>query len=362
MLYYVFLLLVKKWSFFNVFRYITFRSFCAIITTFILGLCLCASLLKVFTKMQQGGQPIRSDGPESHVKTKGNVPTMGGVMIAGSTAVGSLLWADLTNAYVWILMVAMLSFGVIGLVDDYYKLKFRNSRGIKALTKLCWQSLCALMLCMCVVYVGGDVHTTELAVPFLKSGIVNMGYFYLPFVVIVVVGASNAVNLTDGLDGLAIGSVVIAVACFIIITYIVGNAVFANYLQFCHIPGVGELSVFCSALIGASLAFLWYNAHPAKIFMGDVGSLSLGAIIGLLSVVTRHELVLVVIGGLFVVEAVSVILQVVSYKLRRKRIFLMAPIHHHFEKLGWSESAIVIRFWIIAMFCALIGLATLKLR
>lgn len=362
MLYHVFLFLVEKCGVFNVFKYITFRGFCAIFTAFFFGLYIGSHLIKKFAQIQVSGQPIRSDGPESHLKTKNNIPTMGGLLTVGSVCFSVLLWADLRNIYTWIVITSMLSFATIGFFDDYYKLKLKNSRGISAGTKLFWQLLLASMISIWVVYVNGDSTAFTLSIPFLKNTAIDLGYFYIPFAVTVIVGASNAVNLTDGLDGLAIGTTLIVMTCFTVITYVVGHSIFANYLQFHYIPGVGELAVLSTALIGAGLAFLWYNAYPAKIFMGDVGSLSLGAVIGVLSVITKHELVLVMIGGLFVIEAISVILQVGSYKLRKKRIFLMAPIHHHFEKLGWSESTIVIRFWIIAVLFALLGLSTLKLR
>ena len=362
MFYCIFLLFVGKCGILNIFKYITFRSFCAILTTFLFNVLLGEYFICKLSSMQRGGQPIRLDGPESHIKTKSNTPTMGGILIVISTSLSTLIWGDLSNTYIWIGFATMIIFGVIGFIDDYYKLKFKNSSGIGARTKLFWQLLFSFLIAQWVMYTSTITPSTMVAIPFLKNLFVDLGLFYIPFVMIVIVGSSNAVNLTDGLDGLAIGLVSIAMTCFTIITYIVGHVVFANYLQLNYVYGVGEMCVFCSALIGASLGFLWYNSYPAKIFMGDIGSLSLGAIIGLLSVITRHELILIIIGGLFVIEAMSVILQVGSYKLRKKRIFLMAPIHHHFEKLGWSESKIVIRFWIIAIFLALIGLATLKLR
>jgi phospho-N-acetylmuramoyl-pentapeptide-transferase len=363
MFHFLSILLVSKFTLLNIFKYITFRSFCALLTTFVIGMVCYPQAIKKLKTIQKGGQPIRSDGPSSHLKTKSNTPTMGGIILLGSAALGTLLWADLKNVYIWLALFTMVLFAIIGFIDDYRKLTLHNSSGMNAKTKLLWQFLSSAAVAFGVMYISRDASlTTALALPFFKEVLLNLGCFYIPFMMLIIVGSSNAVNLTDGLDGLAIGCVLIAMSCFALITYIVGHAVFSDYLQIYHIQGVGELTVFCTSIIGAGLAFLWYNAHPAQIFMGDVGSLALGAIIGFISIITKHELVLILIGGLFVIEAMSVILQVGYFKLSRKRIFRMAPIHHHFEKLGWSESAIVIRFWIIASLFALIGLATMKLR
>jgi len=314
-------------------------------------------------KRQQAGQPIRLDGPESHIITKSGTPTMGGVMIIGNVLLSILLWADLTNGYVWILLFTMCSFAFIGFLDDFYKLKHRDSEGIKARSKLLLQCVFGILIDIGIIIYSKDYDSsTGVVFPFLKNTVIHLGWMYPIFSAVVITGSSNATNLTDGLDGLLIGPVIIVSVCLTLIAYLVGNSIFASYLQLYYVQGAGELCIVSASMIGAGLGFLWYNTPPAKIFMGDVGSLSLGAMIGVISIITKHELVLVILGGLFVIEALSVIIQVASYKLRRKRVFKMAPIHHHFEKLGWSESTIVIRFWIIAVLFALLGLATLKLR
>ncbi len=363
MFYLIALALVNKFTILNVIKYITLRSIGAVFTSFLISLLFGPILIKFLRTKQKHGQPIRSDGPEGHIVSKAGTPTMGGILIIASTLTSLILWADLSNIYIWIVSAVMIGFAIIGFFDDYYKLKKRNSKGLSAKLKLLWQFLLAFIAVFSISRFDTSITSNSIALPFFKDFMLNLGWFYFVFGSIVIVGASNATNLTDGLDGLAIGPVVIVAACFAIISYLVGNLVFSDYLQLYYVPKAGELCVFCAALIGAGLGFLWYNAPPAKIFMGDIGSLSLGAVIGAISVITKHEIVLFFTGGLFVIEALSVILQIGSYKFRKKkRIFLMAPIHHHFEKLGWSETTIVFRFWIIAILFALLGLSTLKLR
>ncbi len=347
---------------FNLFKYLTFRAGGAVMTALLITLWIGPGVIRWLKSKQGGGQPIRSDGPETHLKKKGT-PTMGGLMIIFATAVSTLLWVDLTSIYMWIVLGVFLAFGAIGFADDYAKLTKKSHLGVPGKLRLFLE--CAIGLAAALafaIYTPKELSTT-LAVPFFKSLLIDLGWFFIPFVgIVVIAGAANAVNLTDGLDGLAIGTIMIAAGCFGIISYLVGNAVFANYLQIVNVPGVGELAVFCGAMIGAGLGFLWYNAPPAAVFMGDTGSLALGGALGAISVMTKHEIVLAIIGGLFVVETLSVIIQVVSFKTRGKRVFKMAPIHHHFEKLGWAETTVTIRFWIIAVVLALIGLSTLKLR
>ncbi|MCK6454050.1 MAG: phospho-N-acetylmuramoyl-pentapeptide-transferase, partial [Alphaproteobacteria bacterium] len=302
------------------------------------------------------------DIPESHMLKKGT-PTMGGFMMLLAIVVSTLLWADIANGYVWVALLVTLGFGAVGFVDDFLKVSKRNPKGLSGRMKMAALIAIAAVAALWFAYLTRAPLGTSLAMPVFKNALIPLGYtFFIPFAVFVMVGASNAVNLTDGLDGLAIGPVMIAAGCFSLIAYLVGNAVFANYLQINHVPGVGELAVFCSALVGAGLGFLWYNAHPAQVFMGDTGSLAIGGALGAVAVATKHELVLAVIGGLFVVEALSVMIQVFWFKRTGRRIFLMAPIHHHFQKKGWHEQQIVVRFWIIAVILALAGLSTLKLR
>ncbi len=362
MLYNLLAPLANDFTLFNLFRYLTFRSGGAVFTALLLSFWLGPKIIRWLKSKQAEGQPIRIDGPESHLLTKKGTPTMGGMMILLAVSVSTLLWADLANKYIWIVLLVTVGFGLIGFFDDYLKLTKRNSKGLSSRRKLVAQTLIALIAGIAVQYVAPPGMGGAIAVPFFKDVLIHAGLFYIPFVLIVLVGASNAVNLTDGLDGLAIVPIMIVAGCFALIAYLVGNAVFANYLQLHFIPGSGELAVFCAALVGASLGFLWFNAPPAQVFMGDTGSLAFGGSLGAIAVITKHELVLAIIGGLFVIEAVSVIIQVASYKTRGKRVFHMAPIHHHFEKLGWKEPTIVIRFWIIACIFALLGLATLKLR
>ncbi|HYH19097.1 MAG TPA: phospho-N-acetylmuramoyl-pentapeptide-transferase [Azospirillum sp.] len=346
---------------FNLFRYLTFRTGGAVLTALVISFVFFPRLIAWLKHKQGEGQPIRADGPETHFKKKGT-PTMGGLMIMIAMSVSTLLWMDLTNAYTWIVLFVTVGYGLIGFGDDYQKLTRRNTKGLSGRFRLTAEIVIALIAAVGVTLVATPPLATGLAVPFFKDVIVQLGWFFLPMAAFVIVGASNSVNLTDGLDGLAIVPTMIAAGCFGLIAYLSGNINFANYLQIHHVPGSGELAVFCGALVGAGLGFLWFNAPPAMVFMGDTGSLSLGGALGTIAVITKHEIVLAIIGGLFVLETVSVIVQVTSFKLTGKRVFRMAPLHHHFEKKGWAEPTVVIRFWIIASILALVGLSTLKLR
>jgi len=361
MLYHLLYPLANDFGPFNLFRYITFRTGGAVLTALIISFVIGPGLIRWLKKKQGEGQPIRSDGPETHLKKKGT-PTMGGLMILIAVIVSTLLWVDLTNAYTWIVLLVTVGFGLVGFGDDYLKLTKRNPKGLPGKLKLVAQLAVSLVASVLIVVVTPEPLAMGLSIPFFKEVLVQMGWLFVAFSIFVMVGASNAVNLTDGLDGLAIVPVMIAAGCFALIAYLVGNSIFANYLQLHYVPRAGELTVFCGALVGASLGFLWFNAPPAMVFMGDTGSLSVGGALGAISVVTKHEIVLAIIGGLFVLETVSVIVQVASFKLTGKRVFRMAPLHHHFEKKGWAEPTVVIRFWIIATILALIGLSTLKLR
>jgi phospho-N-acetylmuramoyl-pentapeptide-transferase len=345
----------------NVFRYITFRTGGAMVTgalfVFLFGPWIIDHL-----RLRQGkGQPIRADGPQSHL-VKIGTPTMGGLMILSGLVVSTVLWANPLNPYVWIVLAVTLGFGFVGFYDDYLKVTKQTHSGFAGRIRLAIEALIALVACYALVRLGRDPFSTSLVIPFFKDVVLNFGWFFLLFGAFIMVGAGNAVNLTDGLDGLAIVPVMIAAASFGMISYLVGNAVFSDYLQINYVAGTGELAVLCGAVLGAGLGFLWFNAPPASIFMGDTGSLALGGMLGSIAVAVKHEIVLGVIGGLFVLEAVSVIVQVVSFKLTGKRVFRMAPLHHHFEQKGWTEPQIVIRFWIISVMLALAGLSTLKLR
>ncbi|WP_158810146.1 phospho-N-acetylmuramoyl-pentapeptide-transferase [Beijerinckia sp. L45] len=345
----------------NLFRYITFRTggavFTALFFVFFFGPRIIAAL-----RLKQGkGQPIRLDGPASHLLTKKGTPTMGGLMILSGLIVSTLLWANLRNHYVWIVLLVMTGFGMIGFYDDYLKVTRQTHAGFSGRLRLALEACIALLACFLMTHFG-TAHTTSISFPAVNGYIADLGLFFVVFGAFVIVAAGNAVNLTDGLDGLAIVPVMIAAGTFGIISYLAGNAIFSTYLGINFVIGAGELAVVCGALIGAGLGFLWFNAPPAQIFMGDTGSLALGGLLGTIAVAAKHEMVLVIVGGLFVLEAVSVIVQVASFKLTGKRVFKMAPIHHHFEQLGWSESQVVVRFWIIAFVLALIGLSTLKLR
>ena len=346
---------------FNVFRYITFRTGASMITSFIVVFLFGPAIIANLRIRQGRGQPIRADGPQTHFK-KAGTPTMGGLMILSGFLVATLLWADLTNLYVWTVLLVTIGFGAIGFYDDYLKVTKQSDKGFSGKSRLALEFLIAAAATALIVHAGHGPFATSLAFPFVKELLLDLGWFYIAFSAFVVVGAANAVNLTDGLDGLAIVPIMIAAAAFGLIAYIAGNVNFSNYLQIHYVVGTGELAPLCGAVIGAGLGFLWFNAPPAAIFMGDTGSLALGGMTGVIAVATKHEIVLAIIGGLFVIEALSVIIQVASFKLTGKRVFLMAPIHHHFEKLGWTESQVVVRFWIIAFMLAFVGLSTLKLR
>jgi phospho-N-acetylmuramoyl-pentapeptide-transferase len=342
---------------FNLIRYLSFRAGAASATALLIGLLLGPWLIGWLRAKQGKGQPIRTDGPQSHLAKRGT-PTMGGLLILTSVAISVLLWMDLRNQYVWACLLVTAGFGLIGWLDDYDKVRKAHHAGLSGKTRLALEFLIAGVATWLIVSKGG----TGLHVPFVKETVADLGWFYILFGAFVIVAFGNAVNLTDGLDGLATMPVIIASIAFLLITYLVGNARFASYLGIPHVPGAGDLTVFCLAIVGAGLAFLWFNAPPAAVFMGDTGSLALGGALGAIAVATHHEFVLAIVGGLFVVEALSVVIQVAVYKRTGKRVFLMAPIHHHFEHLGWSEPTVVIRFWIISFVLALAGLATLKLR
>ncbi|MDD5585421.1 MAG: phospho-N-acetylmuramoyl-pentapeptide-transferase [Alphaproteobacteria bacterium] len=361
MLYLILSPFARDFILFNLFRYITFRTGGALLTSLVICFVLGPGIIRWLRAKQGEGQPIRDDGPETHLKKKGT-PTMGGLMILIAVIASTLLWTDLGNSYTWIVLFVTVGFGLVGFSDDFQKLTKRNARGIPGKVRLLIQVVIASVAIFSIIHVSGGAQATTLALPFFKEFAPQLGWLYYPFAVFVIVGASNAVNLTDGLDGLATVPVMIVALCFGLISYLVGNIVFSNYLQIHHVAGTGELAVFCGALTGACLGFLWFNAPPAQVFMGDTGSLALGSSIGAIAIIIKHEIVLAIIGGLFVMETVSVIIQVASFKLTGKRVFRMAPLHHHFEKLGWSEPTVVIRFWIIACILALVGLSTLKLR
>jgi phospho-N-acetylmuramoyl-pentapeptide-transferase len=346
----------------NVFRYITFRTGGAMVTGALVVFMFGPWIIDRLRLAQGKGQPIRADGPPTHLVTKKGTPTMGGLMILSGLIVATLLWANLRNPYVWIVLLVTLGFGFVGFYDDYLKVSKQTDKGFSGRSRLAVEAVIALIACGCIVWFGRNASVTAVSIPFVKEFMLNIGWFYVMFGMFIIVGAGNAVNLTDGLDGLAIVPVMIAAASFGMIAYLVGNAVFAEYLQIRYVPGTGELAVLCGAVLGAGLGFLWFNAPPASIFMGDTGSLALGGMLGAIAVATKHEIVLAVIGGLFVVEALSVIVQVASFKLTGKRFFRMAPIHHHYEQKGWTEPQIVIRFWIVSVMLALAGLSTLKLR
>jgi phospho-N-acetylmuramoyl-pentapeptide-transferase len=346
----------------NIFRYITFRTGGATATGLLIVFLFGPWMISLLRLRQGKGQPIREDGPQSHLLTKRGTPTMGGLMILAGVLISTLLWANLENHYVWVVLFVTVGFGAIGFYDDYLKVTKQSHKGFSGRSRLAIEALIAALACIAISYMATPGLANKLALPFSKDLIFNLGWFYIVFAGFVIVGAGNAVNITDGLDGLAIVPVMIAAGTFGFIAYLAGNAVFSNYLQIHFVPGTGELAVICGALIGAGLGFLWFNAPPAQIFMGDTGSLALGGLLGTIAVAAKHEFVLAIVGGLFVLEIMSVIIQVTSFKLTGKRVFKMAPIHHHFEQLGWTEPQVVIRFWIIAVVLALTGLATLKLR
>ncbi len=362
MLYELLAPLADQFTLFNLFRYITFRSGGAVVTALVISFICGPWIINWLKVKQRGGQPIRLEGPAGHLLTKAGTPTMGGFLILLAVTGSTLLWADLRNGYVWVTLFVTAGFGAVGFFDDYRKLTKRSSKGISGRQRLLIEFAIALAGAVAVILLMHRPLGTSLTVPFLKTVLPDLGWFFAVFAAFVIAGSANAVNLTDGLDGLAIVPAMIAAGCFMLISYLVGNLVFANYLQIQHVSGAGELAVFCAAMVGAALGFLWFNAPPAMVFMGDTGSLSIGAALGIVSVVTKNELVLAIIGGLFVLETVSVIVQVASFKLTGKRVFRMAPLHHHFEQKGWKEPTIVIRFWIIASILAIAGLTTLKLR
>ncbi len=346
---------------FNVFRYITFRTGGAMITSALIVFLFGPTIINSLRVRQGKGQPIRADGPQTHFK-KAGTPTMGGLMIMTGILASCLLWANLASVYVWVVLMVSVGFGAIGFYDDYLKVTKQSDKGFSGKARLGIEFLIAAIAAFTIMRAGQEPFSSSLTFPFVKQLVINLSWFFIPFAAFVMVGAGNAVNLTDGLDGLAIVPVMVAAASFGFIAYLSGNAIFADYLQIHFVPGTGELAVVLGAVIGAGLGFLWFNAPPAAIFMGDTGSLALGGMLGTVAVATKHEIVLAIIGGLFVMEALSVIIQVGFFKMTGRRVFLMAPIHHHFEKKGWTESQVVIRFWIVAIILAMIGLSTLKLR
>ncbi len=350
-----------QFSLLNVFRYITFRTGGAIMTALLFVFLFGPAIIDLLRIKQGKGQPIREDGPQTHFSKKGT-PTMGGLMILAGVTVATLLWANLSNPYVWIVLGVTLSFGAIGFYDDYLKVTRQTSSGFGGKARLGFEFLVAGIATYAVMRLGAPGFADALTVPFFKNVVIPLGFMFVLLGMIVIAGAGNAVNLTDGLDGLAIVPVMIAAATFGLIAYLVGNVRFSQYLQIHYVVGVGEVSVICGALLGAGLGFLWFNAPPAMVFMGDTGSLALGGALGAIAVATKHEIVLAIVGGLFVLETLSVFIQVASFKLTGKRVFRMAPLHHHFEQKGWKESTVVVRFWIISVVLALVGLATLKLR
>jgi phospho-N-acetylmuramoyl-pentapeptide-transferase len=359
MLYHLLVPLAREHIVFNVFRYLTFRSFMALISALVISLIVGPPIIRRLREVQRGGDTIREDTPERHRMKKGT-PTMGGLVILVAILGSTLLWVNLENRYAWVAILATVGFGAIGFLDDFWKLHTR--KGLRARTKFTLQVVLSLAVLQIVFWQPAMNWAPVLAIPFLKGWLVNLGWFWIPFAMLVIIGASNAVNLTDGLDGLAVGPIIMAAGAYGIIAYLTGNFRAADYLKILNVRGAGELTVFCGALIGAAIGFLWFNCHPAEVFMGDVGSLALGGAIGTLAVLTKAELLLPLIGGIYVVEAGSVIIQVASYKLTGRRVFRMAPLHHHYELAGWAEPKIVVRFWIVSFALALLALTTLKLR
>ncbi len=362
MLYHLLVPLSQGGDVFNLFRYITFRAGGAFMTALLIGFIFGPAVIRALRRMQKKGQPIRDDGPASHIVAKAGTPTMGGVMILGSLLLATLLWGRLDNGFVWLVVLVTVGFGTIGFVDDFAKVTKFSVKGVSARLRFGAGLAIALGAGVWAAWLQPAALSEQIAVPVLKTVLIDAGFLFFPFAMLVIVGSANAVNLTDGLDGLAIMPVMIAGGSLGVIAYVVGRVDFTDYLQLHYVPGTGEIAVFCAALMGAGLGFLWWNAPPAMVFMGDTGSLAMGGALGAIAVATKHEIVLAIIGGLFVAEALSVIIQVFWFKRTGRRVFLMAPIHHHFEKKGWREETIVIRFWIISVILALIGLATLKLR
>ena len=361
MIYYISLFFIEQFSFLNIFKYLTFRASGAFITSILISFLMGPQLIRYFKMKQKLGQPIRNDGPKWQIEAKKGTPTMGGALILLALTVSVLLWTDIRNIYNWLVLFITLSFGLIGFIDDYLKLKNYSFKGLSGKIKIIIQSIVAFIFCY-LLLIFSEQSNTQLLFPIFKNLYLDLGYFWFIFCIFVIVGSSNSVNLTDGLDGLAIVPIMIVLATFSIICYLVGNAIYSNYLNITYISGVGEIAIFCAAFIGAGLGFLWFNAPPAKIFMGDTGSLASGAAIGAISVTSKNELILLLAGGIFVLEAISVIVQVLSFKITGKRVFRMAPLHHHFEQKGWSEATIVIRFWIISILLAMISLITFKIR
>ena len=361
MLYNFLISLIDEFSALNVFRYLTFRTGLSVVSSMTIVFLIGGPFIRFIQKHKITG-PIRDDGPIGHIIKKTGTPTMGGLLILIGILFGTLLWADLNNSYIWVLLFVATSFGLLGVVDDFLKIKHNNSRGISSAMKIIFQILLSVIAVLLLMKFGNHEHLQNLYFPFFKNLTLHLGLFFIPFSIFIIVGSSNAVNLTDGLDGLATVPVMLVAISFTLICYVVGNTVFAEYLKIPYITNVGESSIFCGSIVGSCLGFLWFNAPPAKIFMGDTGSLSLGGSLGAVSIIAKHEIVLAIVGGLFVLETASVIIQVISFKLTGKRVFMMAPLHHHFEKKGWAESTVVFRFWIISIILALIGLATLKLR
>ncbi|MBI5739955.1 MAG: phospho-N-acetylmuramoyl-pentapeptide-transferase [Nitrospirae bacterium] len=349
-----------SYSALNVFRYITFRTALAIITSLFITFIFAPAIIKKLRKLSMT-QYVRDDGPRTHLKKEGT-PTMGGVIIILSIVTSVLLWGDLSNKFVLIMVFSIVGFGLIGLTDDYLKVIKKNPKGLKGWYKFGAQILLALLIGFVFYFDPNDIYIAKLSIPFFKKWLIDLGWFYIPFIILVIVGSSNAVNLTDGIDGLAIGLVGVASLANAVFVYISGHAGFSQYLQVLYLPGTGELTVFCGAMFGAALGFLWYNSYPADVFMGDVGSLGLGGALGTLAVITKQEIILAVVGAIFVIETFSVIIQVTSFKLTGKRVFKMAPIHHHFEVMGWPEPKVIIRFWIVGIVLALLSLTTLKVR
>ncbi len=362
MFYYFFVPLIENYSYLNLFKYLTFRAGGALFTAFIISFLLGPKIISQLKRIQKNGQPIRKDGPKSHILKKKGTPTMGGMLILISLFLSIILWADLNSPLVWLIFSITILFGLIGALDDFKKLKNNSSEGIKSSYRLFLEFAIAFLFIYCLNKFLNPDLVNIVFIPFTKGYFIDIGNFYYLFASLVIVGSANSVNLTDGLDGLAIGPIMITALSFAFITYFTGNFIYSEYLKIPFISDTGELVIICAALIGSGLGFLWYNAPPAMVFMGDTGSLSVGGTIGAIAVATKHEIILSVIGGIFVLEAISVIAQVLSFKLTGKRIFRMAPIHHHFEQKGWSESTVVIRFWIISIILALVGLASLKLR
>ena len=352
--------LMQYHSGFNVFQYLTLRSILSVLTALVISFVVGPMLIRKLS-VYRIGQNVRADGPQSHL-SKAGTPTMGGAMILVAVATSTLLWADLSNRYIWVVLIVTMVFGAIGWIDDYRKLILKNSKGLSARAKFFWQSVAGASAAVFLYLTAHVPIETQLIVPFFKDVAINLGWGYVLLTYLVIVGSSNAVNLTDGLDGLAILPAVMVAGALGIMAYVTGHARFSEYLGIPYVPGVGEIAVLCGTLVGSGLGFLWFNTHPAQVFMGDVGALALGAALGAIAVVVRQELVLMVMGGVFVMETVSVILQVVSFKLTGKRIFRMAPLHHHFELKGWPEPRVIVRFWIITVILVLIGLATLKIR